>query len=174
MKLEDALYRAVTGRSPATAGGSVRSMVDELRGVHGTHAPPDIPDRTWRRLRAEPDRKYSPVTIARLRAAQAAARLTPTKRARVAGAAHVGISGTFTVSSDTRDRRIIVTKWSTFPAGLGAEIARAYDRGELADEADLIHARISAEVGGMRLEEDHPISVRFFPDFDSASSWTRT
>lgn len=84
MDIGDALYRAITrGRSPATEGGSVASMVAEVYRALGVHGPPGISASTWRDLRAKPERRRTPATIRALRLAQRRARLSPAREAKL-------------------------------------------------------------------------------------------
>jgi hypothetical protein len=79
--LVDPLYRGITARYVRkTEGRSVAGMIHDLRAL-GTTPPAGVSGRTWRRLRAEPDRNVTPATFNALRAAQRRLRLTGRREA---------------------------------------------------------------------------------------------
>lgn len=132
MDLQDALYRAITGgRSPRT-GGSVPSMVKEVSGRFGTKPPPGISDRTWRRLRADPGHGFAKATLDALRAAQRVARVSPARARLLRGSPIIGVAAVVRVSSDERDRRILLSAW----LNPGASVRAGDQTGLMSDMLD--------------------------------------
>lgn len=187
MDVEEALYRGLTTKSPRTEG-QIRGMVRELDRAHGVtpktpYAAADalgIPRRTWRRWRAGGVTKVAPARFAALRRAQRLARLGGQKRADdlMAGRYHVGVSATIRISSDTRDRKVIVTGWPGNANMMGA-ILPPWLRGEDQLAADRFVKRMESGLDGApRRGTDRSMDldvseIRFYRHIDDARAWQR-
>lgn len=154
--LPTALYRAITrGRSPATEGRSLTSMVHEVQRTYGTKPPPGIGEHTWRRMRNQPGWKFKPASVNALRAAQRRVRLAPGREARLrVPRPPIEVYADVKISEGITTRWLHVGRWPDPPHGYGPPITGmlrgvldAWLAGDDGAAADRFMAPISNNIG---------------------------
>lgn len=173
MSLSDAVYRAISNRSPLTEGGPVRGIVHELARAHGTHPPAGIAERTWRRARHEEGWKPTARVRDALEAAQRRARLSAGRERWLRSPADIGISASIRVSSDVRDRRILVTRWRSWQQRYAGIMVDRFLARDDASMGDPILWALTQEVPELTIGDESGIVVRFFHTSGDADRWLR-
>lgn len=120
MDLENALYLGITDRSRASEGGLLANVVSELVGLLGTTPPAGISARTWRRVRANPGGSFALKTREALRDAQRAGRVPPERLDMLRGTPIIGVHALVRISRDIRERKIILSNWTSPDTGTAA------------------------------------------------------
>lgn len=173
MELSEATYRGIANRSPRSEGGPVRSIVGEVQSWFGLRPPEGISERTWRSARNDPTWKPSSRTRAILEAAQRRSRL-PIGRERwlrKVPPAVIGLHADTRVSSDRRERKILVSTWPGWvPSYAGLMIDR-FLRREDDTMGDPILWTLQADVPEMELVD--VFEVRWFQTRAEADRWVR-
>lgn len=165
-------------------------MVTELRRTYPTKPPPGVSDRTWRRLRADPARGAAKGTLDALRAAQRAVRVSPARTRLLRGTPIIGVHAVVRVSSDERDRKILLSSWLNTGSAVSAGDATGLMRDVLEDwlagrddaASDRFRAAmesgLSGGAGGRQLELVDVKAIRFWPPGRTGGSaaimWQRT
>lgn len=146
MRPAEAVYRALTGRSPRTgvdmSPATLRELERAYGGVTKAAAAAGVSRETWRRWRAG-TQTPRPANLERMQAAVRRERLAAGRRSRLLrGRPQMMVSGYMTVSSDTR-HRALATEDLMPSQGQIAELIDAYD----ADNADRMERGLNDIIG---------------------------
>jgi len=142
----DAVYRALTGRSPRTGTQVTPATLRELErsygGVAKAAAAAGVGRETWRRWRLG-TQAPRPANLEHMLEAVRRSRLAAGRRRRLLhGKPQMYVSGRMTVSSDTR-HRVLATEELMPSQGQIAELIDAYD----ADNADRMERGLNDIIG---------------------------
>lgn len=157
MELSEAVARGLRGAT-VEVRREAPPLADQVAAIAGgrtVHASTElvralgISERTWRRLRANPHGAYAMRTRTRLEAAWRAAAMPAPQRRLLAAEPHVVIDATFIVSSDRRQRTVMVSGWPTWQPTAVQEMLRHHLAGDDQAAADVLSAQIRRMVAGM-------------------------
>jgi hypothetical protein len=175
MNLDDALYKSITsrGRTLDSELVDVRASLAELEAAYGGPGKAattlGIPGRTWRRWKAG---ENGPSLERRgvLQRALRRVRLSKSREKFLRGKPQIGVRALVRVSSDERERNILVSGWPGTD-GMMNEVLNAWLQGYDTAAAEAFERPLNAGVDGdLRLVDVH--RIRFFRKRGDALNWT--
>lgn len=182
MNLDDALYRAITsrGRKLDSELTDVRSTLAEIEAAYGGPGKAagalGIPGRTWRRWKAG-NNAPTPDRARVLQRALRRIRLTRTREKFLRGNPHIAVRAVVQVSSDIRERRLLISGWPDRPGkppitGMMNDVLDAWLDGRDITAADAFTAPIEGGVDGDLIIHDVH-QLRFFSKRSDALGWSQ-
>lgn len=175
MNLDDALYRSITSRG-RTMDSELVNLPATLREIEAAYGSTSgaarslgIPRRTWRNWQSganAPSLENRGVLVRALRRI----RLSKTREKFLRGKPQIGVRALVRVSSDERERNILVSGWPGTD-GMMNDVLDAWLQGHDTAAADAFEAPLNAGVNGdLKLLDVH--RIRFFPKRGQALDWT--